>query len=131
MEISLASIGLARYVGMQTTINGVNGMNKGAGIQNYALYAPFCSDVVTGRKYLDQGPLAKLLEEKEEKMHAQFDTKSSEWEKEKSEVQDLVQKAKNEEKARQEKEQAEKEGAKAEKTEGKTEEKKEEKKEGS
>ncbi|KAJ4990271.1 mannan polymerase ii complex anp1 subunit [Stagonosporopsis vannaccii] len=70
----------------------------------------------------------KAKKEKEEKMHAQFDTKSSEWEKEKSEVQDLVQKAKNEEKARAEKEQAEKDGTKI----GKTEEKKEEeKKEGS
>lgn len=59
-------------------------------------------------------------------MHATFDTKSSEWEKEKSEVQDLVQKAKNEEKARAEQEAA-KEGTKADPTE----EKKKEKKDGS
>ncbi|KAF1362902.1 Anp1-domain-containing protein [Lizonia empirigonia] len=68
----------------------------------------------------------KAKKEKEEKMHATFDTKSSEWEKEKSEVQDLVQKAKNEEKARAEQE-ATKEGTKADTTE----EKKEEKKDGS
>lgn len=68
MMISVASIGLATYVGMQMTINGVNGMNKAAGIRNYAMYAAFCSDVATVRKYLDQGPLAKMLAEKEEKM---------------------------------------------------------------
>jgi mannan polymerase II complex ANP1 subunit len=46
----------------------------------------------------------KAKKEREDKIHQTFDTKSSDWEKEKAQVQDLVQKAKNDEKAQAEKE---------------------------
>jgi mannan polymerase II complex ANP1 subunit len=50
----------------------------------------------------------KAKKEREDKIHQTFDTKSSDWEKEKAEVQDLVQKAKNDEKARADKEKEDK-----------------------
>jgi mannan polymerase II complex ANP1 subunit len=58
-------------------------------------------DMEKERKAKEAEEAAK--KEKLDKIHESFDTKNSDWEKEKAAVQDLVQKAKNDEKAEAEK----------------------------
>lgn len=59
----------------------------------------------------------KAKKEKENKLKASFDSKSSDWEKEKAQVQDLVQKAKNEAKEKKAKSEEEAEDGEAKKAE--------------
>jgi mannan polymerase II complex ANP1 subunit len=81
------------------------------------LYEPSVDDI----RHMEEMEKERKAKEAEEaakkeridKIHESFDPKNSDWEKEKAEVQDLVQKAKNEEKAAAEKAKEEKEKAAA------------------
>ncbi|KAH8708484.1 Anp1-domain-containing protein [Phaeosphaeriaceae sp. PMI808] len=82
------------------------------------LYEPSVDDI----RHMEEMEKERKVKEAEEvakkarieKIHESFDPKEGDWEKEKAAVQDLVQKAKNEEKAKVEKEKAEKEAPKEE-----------------
>ena len=92
------------------------------------LYEPSVDDIRHMKEMEEERKKKEAEEEakkaKESKIKETFDEKKSDWEKEKAAVQDMVQKAKNEEKAENEKKKQEEAGAKEEKP-------AEEKKEGS
>lgn len=83
------------------------------------LYEPSVDDI-RHMEEMEKERKAKEAEEaakkeRMEKIKDQFDSKSSDWEREKAEVQNLVQKAKNEEKEKEKQEKAKAEQAKQEK----------------
>jgi mannan polymerase II complex ANP1 subunit len=114
--------GLARYVEHYSSCDNSNNLQMAkrmkfsvVGLPHYTiwhLYEPSVDDI----RHMEEMEKERKAKEAEEnakkdridKIHESFDPKNSDWEKEKAQVQDLVQKAKSEEKEAQDKAKAEK-----------------------